>query len=156
MSQVEFPPKKLIEEPDIEAEKPKSPERLPDMNNFYHYFPDGMFRDNFGKEGFEKQTEIMKAIDDVIAGEFKGQGFDDVVLRLNAVRSETARLLNIAIARAQDALQFKAKVPKNEAENRLRLDALMSEFKEINETLRPVFNKLLEMGFTESELAHGQ
>jgi hypothetical protein len=137
---------------------PHQPEGMEviEMNNFYHYFPDGMFRDNFGKEGYEKRTEIMEAIDEMIAGEFKDQGFDDIVLRLNAVNHEIERHMNKTIARYQDAVEFKAEIPKNEAQNRTELDNLMLEFREMNETLRPIFEALLKRGFTANQLAHGQ
>jgi hypothetical protein len=49
-----------------------------------------------------------------------------------------------------------AEIPKNEAQNRTELDNLMLEFREMNETLRPIFEALLKRGFTANQLAHGQ
>ncbi len=137
--------------PEVSKASPHQPEGMEviEMNNFYHYFPDGMFRENFRKVGYEKRTEIMEAIDEMIAGEFKDQGFDDIARIIidlqNQIQVHTDRFVKL----------FNTGVDIDSLD-RTEVNVLNQELKELNESLRPIFEALLKRGFTANQLAHGQ
>jgi predicted AAA+ superfamily ATPase len=104
----------------------------PSMNNFYSYLPGGRFRELNNDQNPEKQR-LMQTIDELLKDEFpeiNGLEIHNHIFKISGLILKT----------------FSNNVPPEERKK------LFSELREVSEKLRPLFNRLLEMGFDINEI----
>lgn len=106
------------------------PEALPSMNNFYAYLPGGWLRP-YSDDSSEKR-KLMDAIDQLLKDEFPQINGSEIAGKI----TETNRLVIGALNRKESPAE------------------LVRQMNETSEKLRPLFNRLIEMGFS-SEMMMG-
>ena len=105
-----------------------------DMNNFYLYLPGGSYRECTGAKGAKERTRVMDAIDQLLAGEFSHLDAAKIYQTIIDASRAVADALNSGRFKNTKGLDQLTK-PHIEASDRAR------------EELRPLFEKLIEMGF---------
>lgn len=104
------------------------------MNNFHLYLPDGYNRQRGRAENTPEQIEIMDAIDRLLATEFSHLDAARIYKTMLEPNRAITDGVNSGRYKSSAELQ-KAVKPKEEAARLAR------------EELRPLFNRLVEMGF---------
>ncbi len=98
-------------------------ETPPSMNNFYAYLPGGWLREYYDES--PEKHKLMDAIDQLLKDEFPQINGREIASIMIEINRSIIQALN-----------------KNESSTELK-----KQFKEAEEKLRPLFNRLLEMGF---------
>lgn len=122
-----------------EIKPPKEGKPL-EMNNFYFNLPGGYYREFKGEEGAEEKTKIMEAIDQLLATDFSH--LDATRIYRSLVEANRAKTEAVNSRRYQTHEELVAAI-------RPQLEAA----RQAQEELRPLFNKLVEMGFDSRQLA---
>jgi hypothetical protein len=127
--------------------QPKSPESPPtpegeplaNMNNFHLYLPEGSHRQYQNARGAKMRTQVMEAMDQLLATEFS---------HLDTAKiSQTIKDTGQAVADIVNSGRFQSK------ELELATEPHFVASDQAREQLRPLFNKLVEMGFDPKVLA---
>lgn len=118
-----------IKTPVVENEPQIKP---PLMENFYSYLPGGRFR-ALDTDKYPEKQKLMQTIDELLRDEFPEINGSEIANRIFEISGLIIKSLN-------------NKGPREERQ------LLSAEIREVSERLRPLFNRLLEMGFDIEEL----
>lgn len=124
---------------------PRTPEDIPpqkegrpvNMNNFYSNLPDGSYRK---RAGSEERARVIEAIDKLLASEFSY--LDVKRIRATIIEAESAF-----------AEAFNHRPPYSQEEFKRATQIAGDASRKAREELRPLFDKLIEMGFDPELLA---
>lgn len=128
-------------EKSLEGITPQEKEPLFNMNNFYFYLPGGYYRGFRLKTAtFQTRVRIMEAIDTLLIGEFSSLDAQKIYDTIHTCEKAMADALNSRRYETSQQLE-QALGPKIQAG------------REAREKLRPLFHRLVEMGFDQRFLA---
>ena len=128
-----------IENPTFDTGKESEPYF---MNNFYCYLPGGPYRRYYGGDDEEK-TKIMDAFDKLVAEEFTDIELNQIV----ADKTKARELSSQVYGRPFDADLLP------EVEEQRIMDEARALSKSVYDRIRPIFNRLIELGFKAYKLA---
>lgn len=101
------------------------------LNNFYFNLPNGLYR---GLEESDEEKKMVGAIDELLAGEFSSLD----TARIYGTIMDAHRAISDALSSGQ---------AKTTEEVTKAIAPYVAISKEANEELRPLFNRLVELGF---------
>ena len=112
------------------------------MSNFYFYLPDTSYR-KFAEDKGTDSKKVIEVVDSLLANEFS--------------HLDTKRIYEAIKGANQAAIDFlnsmRDKSPEELAELKEALEPKIEAAKKADEELRPLFNKLVKMGFDPKLLA---
>ena len=127
-----------IENPTFDTGKESEPYF---MNNFFCYLPGGSYRGYYGND--EEKTKIMDAFDKLVAEEFTDLELNQIV----ADKTKARELSSQVYSRPFDAELLP------EVEEQRIMDEARALSKSVDDRIRPIFNRLIELGFKAYKLA---
>lgn len=102
------------------------------LNNFVHYLPGGRYRSYYGKD--QEKDKIISAIDELLKNEFPD--LDPKVIHEDV--EKCSKLL-------EQAINFDNALTTTERES--NVDEIKELGEKLDNTLRPLLNRMMELGF---------